>query len=103
MERFVKGDVVIFPFPFSDLSAAKRRPALVLARLRGNDLLLCQITSQRSEDAIAINNNDFAGGSLPVNSFICPAKLFTADSQIIVRKAGHLKTKVTENAIQVLI
>jgi len=31
MEGPVKGDVVIVPFPFPDLSAAKRRPALVLA------------------------------------------------------------------------
>jgi hypothetical protein len=29
MEKFVKGDVVVIPFPFSDLTASKRRPALV--------------------------------------------------------------------------
>jgi hypothetical protein len=44
--RFVVGDVVIVPFPFSDLSESKRRPALVLAVLTGDDLILCQITSQ---------------------------------------------------------
>jgi mRNA interferase MazF len=33
MERPVKGDVVVIPFPFSDLSASKRRPALVVADL----------------------------------------------------------------------
>ncbi|MCK4735836.1 MAG: hypothetical protein KAT65_25505 [Methanophagales archaeon] len=41
MERFVKGDVVVVPFPFSDLSSAKRRPALVIAELEGDDLSLC--------------------------------------------------------------
>ena len=50
MERFVKGNVVIIPFPFSDLSDSKRRPALVLADLQGNDIILCQITSQNSSD-----------------------------------------------------
>ena len=35
MATFVKGDVVIVPFPFSDLSQAKRRPALVVAKLSG--------------------------------------------------------------------
>ena len=45
MARFVRGDVVVIPFPFSDLSQAKRRPALVLAELEGNDRILCQITS----------------------------------------------------------
>ncbi len=46
MAKFVKGDVVVIPFPFSDLSQSKRRPALVIAELEGDDLILCQITSQ---------------------------------------------------------
>ena len=36
MGKLVKGDVVVVPFPFSDLTAAKRRPALVLTALEGN-------------------------------------------------------------------
>jgi mRNA interferase MazF len=39
MERFVKGDVVVVPFPFSDLTRAKRRPSLVIAELEGDDLI----------------------------------------------------------------
>ena len=39
------GDVVIIPFPYSDLSQSKRRPALVLAEAGRGDFLLCQITS----------------------------------------------------------
>ena len=48
MGKFVKGDIVVIPFPFSDLSSSKRRPALVLAGLKGNDIILCQITSKPS-------------------------------------------------------
>ena len=44
MGAFVKGDVVVAPFPFSDLSATKKRPALVVATLTGDDVILCQIT-----------------------------------------------------------
>lgn len=54
MATFIKGDVVIVPFPFSDLSQAKRRPALVVAQLAGDDLILCQITSQAQSDSYAI-------------------------------------------------
>ena len=39
----MRGDVVVFNFPFSDLSQTKRRPALVIVALRGEDLILCQI------------------------------------------------------------
>lgn len=81
MARFVKGDVVIVPFPFSDLTQTKRRPALVIATLPGDDLILCQITSQSITDsyAIAITSDDFASGGLNQNSNIRPNKLFTAD------------------------
>jgi mRNA interferase MazF len=41
MATFVKGDIVVLPFPFSDLSDAKRRPTLVVATLPLNDLMLC--------------------------------------------------------------
>jgi len=37
MAQFVRGDVVVVPFPFSDLSASKRRPALIVATLTGDD------------------------------------------------------------------
>jgi len=46
MARFVSGEVVVVPFPFTDLSSSKVRPALVLASLTRGDLILCQITSQ---------------------------------------------------------
>ena len=46
MERFVKGDVVVVPFPFSDLTYAKRRPALVVAELEGDDLILSNYESE---------------------------------------------------------
>ncbi|MEQ1584917.1 MAG: hypothetical protein ABL895_03495 [Cyclobacteriaceae bacterium] len=45
MEEFVKGDSVVVPFPFSNLSFIKRTPALVLIPLPGPDFDLCQVTS----------------------------------------------------------
>ncbi len=93
MERFVKGDVVVVPFPFSDLSATKRRPALVLVSLTGDDYILCQITSETRKDeyATALENKDFKVGSLNKPSTIRPNRLFTADRSIISYKVGSLK------------
>jgi mRNA interferase MazF len=93
MEGPVRGDIVVIPFPFSDLSAAKRRPALVLALLDDNDVLLCQVTSRHRPglNAIAIGPDDFASGGLPVESFARCGKLFAADSSIIEKRAGTLR------------
>ncbi len=78
MARFVKGDIVVIPFPFSDLSGAKRRPALVITNLKGEDLILCQITSKKVKDeyAITITDEDFDEGSLKQESNVKPNKIF---------------------------
>ena len=90
MAKFVKGDIAVIPFPFSDLSGSKRRPALVIADLPGDDIILCQITSQQKDDnfAIRLTNEDFIEGSLPVASNIRPNRIFTADKNIIIKKSG---------------
>ena len=104
MEELVKGDVVVLPFPFSDLSASKKRPALVVAALQGDDIILCQITSvARNDDySITLKNQDFTQGKLNVDSMIRPNRLFTADVSIILYKIGSLKenkSKEVEEAI----
>ena len=93
MARFVKGDVVVVPFPFADLSQAKRRPALVLVELGGDDRILCQITSQQVRDryAVELDDSDFEVGSLRQKSHIRPNRLFTCDIRIILYQVGHLK------------
>lgn len=99
MEKPVKGDVVVVPFPFSDLSASKKRPALVIAALIGNDVILCQITSKARFDSysIALADADFEKGRLNMPSRIRPNRLFTADESIVLYKAGSLrKGKINE-------
>ncbi len=97
--------MVVVPFPFSDLSQAKRRPALVVAQLTGDDLILCQITSQAISDsyAIAVTNADFTNGGLNRNSNIRPNRLFTADQKIIIYKAGQLRPEKLQQVIDKII
>ncbi len=89
----MKGDVVVVPFPFSDLTQAKRRPALVVSVLEGDDLILCQVTSQLVKDsyAISIEGRDFEEGGLKQKSNVRPNRLFTADGHIVLYRIGNLK------------
>jgi mRNA interferase MazF len=101
----VKGDVVVVPFPFSDLTLAKRRPALVLARLEGNDVILCQITSRAVSDsyAVPISDADFADGSLRLPSNVRPNRIFTTDSSIVLYRVGGLKAARASDMVEKVV
>jgi mRNA interferase MazF len=87
----MRGEVVVVPFPFSDLSQTKNRPALVLIDLPGADAVLAAITSTQSEPhAIALDQKDFKQGTLSHSSFIHPAKLFTFQKSLIKRVVGSI-------------
>jgi mRNA interferase MazF len=105
MGRFVKGDVVVLPFPFSDLSMAKRRPALVVAELPGDDVILCQITSKSKADkyAVPVAKSDFDQGGLRHDSHVRPNRLFTADSNIVVYRAGVVNPVKVQEVITVIV
>jgi len=105
VENFIKGNVVVVPFPFSDLSASKRRPALVLANFAGDDILLCQITSQKHNEkhAVSLKTSDFVAGTLPVDSFIRPTRIFTADKNLIIRIAGTVSNEIINTVINEII
>jgi mRNA interferase MazF len=105
MERFVKGNIVVTPFPFSDLTSSIRRPALVVANLKEEDLILCQITSKEHISdpyQILLNPDDFSKKGLKIKSFIKPSILFTLRKSIIIRDVGKIsekKIKEVENRI----
>lgn len=94
MGQLTVGSVVSIIFPYSNLKGKKVRPALVLARVEFNNLILCQITSRSytSKTAIIVKEKDFTEGGLPIVSYVRPDKLFTADETIIKDRVGLLKT-----------
>ena len=105
MGTFTAGAVVLIPFPFSDLSESKLRPAVVLASVRQNDWILCQITSKPYSDpsAIIITDNSFAQGSLQRESYARPGKLFTANRQIITAQVGLLEINSLKKIINATV
>jgi len=104
MGKFVKGDVVVLPFPFSNLSSSKRRPALVVAIASEDDVILAQITSSSFNDSYAVElaDTDFFDGGINVASYVRPNKLFTADVNIIAYKAGNVKVEKLKDVASII-
>lgn len=107
MEKIVKGDVVVIRIPFTDLSSDKKRPALVIANLDGEDLILCQITSKEPlNNFVKLTQKDFILSKLDVNSFVRVDKIFTLDSKMIEYKIGKITqdkiTQVETKLIQII-
>ena len=91
-------DVVVVPFPFTDKTTTKRRPALVLSQANSFNKriahsILAMITSASNSDwPLDIEIEDIDAAGLPYASIV-RMKLFTLDDQLVIRKAGSLSTK----------
>jgi len=77
----------------------------VLARPQGDDVILCQITSQSRFDAysVPLEQPDFSSGGLRQSSRIRPNRLFTADEATIVYRAGQISEPKLNEVIDRLI
>jgi len=98
------GNIVFVSFPFSDLSRAKLRPALVLAYAQREDWILCQITSKFYNDinSIRIDENDYIQGSLEIVSYVRLGKLFTANVQLIKKNVATIKLETHQKVIDAI-
>lgn len=97
--------IVLVPFPFSDLSQSKLRPALALADAGRNDWILCQITSKPYGDpkAIEIDPQNIDSGTLHLTSYARPTKLFTANSSLFVAQIATLKPEIFKQIIDAVV
>jgi mRNA interferase MazF len=88
-------DIVVVPFPFTDSSRTKRRPALGLSQKSAfsdaiEHSILAMITSKKNEPwplDVAISDKEQSG---LIASSVVRMKLFTLDNRFIIRKIGHL-------------
>jgi mRNA interferase MazF len=91
-------DVVVVPFPFTDIKADKRRPALILSsdvkfNKKSGHAVLAMITSQKNPDwplDTTLTGSRMAGLKAPSKVRM---KLFTLDNRLIIRRIGKLITK----------
>jgi mRNA interferase MazF len=91
--------------PFSDLSQAKLRPAVVLADASRGDWILCQVTSSPYGDAHAVElmQASFASGSLRRDSYARPGRLFTANRDLMVGQVGSLRPESLGRVVEAVV
>ena len=97
---YKQGDVVLVPFPFTDLSSAKQRPALVISadvfNSTRDDLLVAAITSQipaqLGADEFPIPAAELTGCGLPKPSILRLSKLVALHRRLVIKRIGTLPT-----------
>lgn len=95
------GDIVLVPFPFTDQSAAKRRPAVVVSSAayhRGRrDLIIMAVTSQARPTTTLgeVKVVDWKAAGL-IKPSVVKAVVTTIDVALVIRRLGRLKTEDQE-------
>lgn len=93
------GDIVLLPFPHTDLKRSKRRPALVLSSRtynEGPDIVVCAVTSNLKNAAYSVTllPTEMAEGKLILPSRVKVGKLASVDQRLVIRRVGRIKPAV---------
>ena len=102
--RFKPGTIVLTPFPFSDLSQVKKRPALIVAEESPNSVILVFISSRKSATknkySISINSDEL--NNLKTVAYVRCGKIATVHKSIIIGKIGELSKKDLELVLKTI-
>ena len=95
---YKQGEIVLIPVSFTDLSATKRRPVLIISNdnynKTTNDLIVVEITSNLTPRAISLTNKDLTNGQLPISSVIRYDKIYTLDQKIVIKSLGTVSRDI---------
>ena len=98
---YKRGEIVLIPVPFSDLSSVKKRPVLVISNTLHNyasrDMIVVAITSNLQQNGIIIETQDLIFGKLPKTSLIRCEKIYTLEQSIVHKRFGAVSQDVLEN------
>jgi len=106
MGSFSKGNIVLFPFPYTNLSERKIRPCLVISDEMQEDLILCQITSKQlaaGNYSIELNKDETIGGNLMIDSYIRCNMIFTASKDQIIKKICEISNSKYNTVINKIV
>lgn len=101
MKRFINkvskeisvGDIILIPFPFTNLVSTKTRPALIIFEDCENtdDIIILAITSRKSHrNFYALDNSSLKIGQLPQTSYVLCSKVTTLHRGLIKKKVASL-------------
>lgn len=95
-----RGDLLLIPFPFTDLSASKRRPVLALTAPDGfGDFIALPVTSRlQMKHSVAIVTADLVSGSLPAPSWIRTNRVVTLNLSVVVKTLGRVPERIVSAA-----
>ena len=98
---YKQGDIVLVPFPFTDLSGDKVRPALIISNIeKGDDVTVCFISSiipnkiLGHEILIKKEGEGFKSTNLKVSSIIKVTKIATLEKKVVLGKLGNLDSSI---------
>ncbi len=102
---FKQGEIIIVPFPFSDLSSIKNRPVLIISRSNNSDdIITCGLTSNLKDNksSVLIDNSNLENGRIPKKSLIKVDKIFTLNKSIIKKKVARVNQETFSRVKNVL-
>jgi mRNA interferase MazF len=99
---FKRGDLLLVPFPFTDLSATKRRPVLALTAADSyGDFVAIPVTSRpQSEHGLPIAATDMLIGTLPATSWIRTNRIVTLNASLVVKNVGRISDRAVTAAVE---
>jgi mRNA interferase MazF len=97
-----RGDLLLVPFPFSDLSATKRRPVLTLTGADSyGDFIALPVTSRpQAEFGVALGVTDLERGALPAPSWIRTDRIVTLNASLVDKTIGRVRGDILAEAVQ---
>jgi len=103
---YKRGEILLIPVPFSDLSSVKKRPVLVISNTSynhtNNDMIVAAITSNLQQNGIVIESKDLLAGELPKKSLVRYDKIYTLEQCIVIKQLGIISESILKEVINEL-
>ena len=97
LKHYSAGDILLLSFPFTDATAAKRRPALALLDTGDEDIVVVRVTSQTPQMIFDIKLLDWKKAGLLFPSVVRIHKVATLEKRLVERKLGKLTRRDWNN------